>query len=96
MWTWALFGMSLAVPAASEATALGLPWSGRIFATLGRQSRVRNLSKKTIAQVNIREACHAIAQPEQPVPLRISSQFMAGLARVYVSQVCISRQVASL
>lgn len=59
----------------------------RIFATLGRQSKVRKVSKKAIASVDIHAACQVIVSSKHQVPLRISSQLMAGLARVYVSQV---------
>lgn len=62
---------------------------GRLFATLGRRNKVRTLSKKAISNVDIRAACRFIVSPDHRAPLRISSQLMAGLARVYVSQVRI-------
>ncbi|GJJ78810.1 meiotic recombination protein REC8, fungi type [Entomortierella parvispora] len=62
-------------------TQLGLIW---LAATIG--SRVSKMSKKEVNKVDIVKTCKDISQPVEPFALRLSSNLMVGVIRVYNQQ----------
>lgn len=61
-------------------TGLGIVW---LAATLGDRSIVRRLSRKEILNVDIGGACEYVRRPTEPLSLRLSSQLMFGLVKLY-------------
>nr|WJN25044.1 meiotic cohesin complex subunit [Pseudozyma flocculosa] len=61
-------------------TGLGIVW---LAATLGDRSIVRRLSRKDILGVDIDKACEYVRQPMEPLALRLSSQLMYGVVKLY-------------
>ncbi|THV04964.1 hypothetical protein K435DRAFT_961677 [Dendrothele bispora CBS 962.96] len=61
-------------------SGFGLLW---LAATLGSKSTFKRLPKKSVLTADISQLCDLIAQPEEPLALRLSSNLMVGVARVY-------------
>ncbi|KAL0581624.1 R8 protein [Marasmius crinis-equi] len=61
-------------------SGFGLLW---LAATLGSKSTFKKLPKRSVLSADISELCELIAQPEEPLALRLSSNLMIGVARVY-------------
>ncbi|KAF7320350.1 RAD21/Rec8 N-terminal domain protein [Mycena kentingensis (nom. inval.)] len=55
----------------------------RMAATLGSKSTFKKLPKRSILTADIEQLCNLIAAPEEPLALRLSSNLMMGVARVY-------------
>ncbi|EPX70473.1 meiotic cohesin complex subunit Rec8 [Schizosaccharomyces octosporus yFS286] len=73
---------------------MGVVW---LAATLGSKHSLRKLHKKDIMSVNIDEACEFVAYSPEPLALRLSSNLMIGVARVYAHQYSFFQsQVSSL
>nr|WJN25045.1 meiotic cohesin complex subunit [Pseudozyma pruni] len=64
-------------------TGLGIVW---LAATLGDRSVVRRLSRKDILNVDVRKACEYVRHPTEPLALRLSSQLMYGVVKLYGHQ----------
>ncbi|KAI0825105.1 Rec8 like protein-domain-containing protein [Trametes gibbosa] len=58
----------------------GLLW---LAATLGAKSSFRKLPKRSVLTADISQLCDLIAEPAEPLALRLSSNLMIGVARVY-------------
>ncbi|KAI0335243.1 hypothetical protein GY45DRAFT_1268246 [Cubamyces sp. BRFM 1775] len=58
----------------------GLLW---LAATLGPKSSFRKLPKRSVLTADISQLCGLIAEPAEPLALRLSSNLMIGVARVY-------------
>ena len=56
----------------------------RLAATLGAKSSFKKLPKRSVLTADIAQLCDLIAEPEESLALRLSSNFMVNLAR-YVS-----------
>ncbi|KAF9270204.1 hypothetical protein L218DRAFT_952383 [Marasmius fiardii PR-910] len=61
-------------------SGFGLLW---LAATLGSKSTFKKLPKRCVLTADISQLCNLIAQPEEPLALRLSSNLMIGVARVY-------------
>nr|WJN25048.1 meiotic cohesin complex subunit [Sporisorium sorghi] len=61
-------------------TGLGIVW---LAATLGDRSTVRRLSRKEILSVDIDKACEYVRRPSEPLALRLSSQLLYGVVKLY-------------
>ncbi|GJN91691.1 hypothetical protein Rhopal_004714-T1 [Rhodotorula paludigena] len=59
-----------------------------LAATLGSKgtTSVRKLSKKELLSCNVVKACEKVVSPDEPLALRLSSNLMVGIARVYQQQ----------
>ncbi|KAJ1969271.1 R8 protein [Dispira parvispora] len=57
-----------------------------LAATVGSKSRLRKLSKQEIVRVNVQRACHYLQKPPEPLALRLSSNLLVGISRVYDQQ----------
>lgn len=53
----------------------------RLAATLGPKSSFNKLPKRSVLNADISELCDLIAQPKEPLSLRLSSNLMVGAAR---------------
>ncbi|KAF9331634.1 hypothetical protein BG006_005518 [Podila minutissima] len=69
---------------ARKDTNLGRIW---LAATIGPRSRLSRLSKKEVNGVDIVRTCRDISQPPEPLALRLSSNLLMGVVRVYSQQV---------
>ncbi|KAI0756960.1 Rec8 like protein-domain-containing protein [Daedaleopsis nitida] len=58
----------------------GLLW---LAATLGAKSSFKKLPKRSVLTADISQLCGLIAEPQEPLALRLSSNLMVGVARVY-------------
>ncbi|CAI2169597.1 853_t:CDS:10 [Funneliformis geosporum] len=58
----------------------------RLAATLGSRSNFRKLSKKEVNSVDIVNACKYITTPPEPLALRLTSNLMVGISRVFNQQ----------
>ncbi|OSD03409.1 hypothetical protein PYCCODRAFT_1466798 [Trametes coccinea BRFM310] len=58
----------------------GLLW---LAATLGPKSSFKRLPKRSVLTADIAQLCELIVQPAEPLALRLSSNLMIGVARVY-------------
>ncbi|KZV95112.1 hypothetical protein EXIGLDRAFT_748273 [Exidia glandulosa HHB12029] len=58
----------------------GLLW---LAATLGPKSSFTKLPRRSVLNADISELCDLIAEPKEPLSLRLSSNLMVGAARVY-------------
>ncbi|GLB36139.1 putative N terminus of Rad21 / Rec8 like protein [Lyophyllum shimeji] len=65
---------------ASRESGFGLLW---LAATLGSKSTFKKLPKKSILTADIAQLCDLIAEPSEPLSLRLSSNLLVGVARVY-------------
>ncbi|KZT65163.1 hypothetical protein DAEQUDRAFT_769100 [Daedalea quercina L-15889] len=61
-------------------SGFGLLW---LAATLGAKSSFKKLPKRSVLTADISQLCGLIAQPPEPLALRLSSNLMIGVARVY-------------
>ncbi|MCJ1249630.1 hypothetical protein MMC30_006856 [Trapelia coarctata] len=59
-----------------------------LVATLGAKSNLKKINRKAILDVDIQKACQTITQPEAPMALRLQSNLLYGVSRVY-SQKCV-------
>ncbi|KAL9051630.1 MAG: hypothetical protein Q9162_005891 [Coniocarpon cinnabarinum] len=57
-----------------------------LVATLGSRSYNRKVSKKDILGVNVPKTCDVVVAPEAPMALRLQSNLLAGICRVYLHQ----------
>ncbi len=64
-------------------SGLGIVW---LAATLGDRSVIRRLTRKDILGVRISAACDFLRSPTEPLALRLSSQLMYGVVKLYSSQ----------
>ncbi|KAJ1043487.1 hypothetical protein NDA10_004052 [Ustilago hordei] len=64
-------------------TGLGIVW---LAATLGDRSVVRRLTRKEILSVNITLTCEHLQHPSEPFALRLSSQLLFGVVKLYSHQ----------
>ncbi|KAI9236673.1 MAG: Rec8 like protein-domain-containing protein [Podila humilis] len=69
---------------ARKDTNLGRIW---LAATIGPRSGLNRLSKKEVNGVDIVRTCRDISQPPEPLALRLSSNLLMGVVRVYSQQV---------
>ena len=59
----------------------------RLVATLGSRSTItRKVQKKDIVEVNLPKACETIIHPEAPLALRLQSNLLYGISRVFKEQ----------
>ncbi|KAI0031157.1 Rec8 like protein-domain-containing protein [Vararia minispora EC-137] len=61
-------------------SGFGLLW---LAATLGAKSSFKKLPKRDVMDADISELCGLIVEPIEPLALRLSSNLMVGVARVY-------------
>ncbi|ETS63442.1 hypothetical protein PaG_01725 [Moesziomyces aphidis] len=64
-------------------SGLGIVW---LAATLGDRSVIRRLSRREILGVDIAKACAYLCTPTEPLALRLSSQLLYGVVRLYGHQ----------
>ncbi|KAI5252770.1 hypothetical protein E4T42_03174 [Aureobasidium subglaciale] len=57
-----------------------------LVATLGSKSTLKKVDRKEICAVNITKACQTIVSPEAPMALRLQSNLLYGVTRVYGEQ----------
>mgnify|MGYP002789467071 CR=1 FL=1 len=62
---------------------LGVVW---LAATLGPRSQTRRLARRDWSSVDLVEACDFLMHPPEPLSLRLSSNLMMGVTRVYGQQ----------
>lgn len=60
--------------------------SHRLVATLGPKSNLRRVNRKAILNVDVKKACETIMQPEAPLALRLQSNLLYGVTKVYSQQ----------
>ncbi|KAL5519112.1 REC8 [Sanghuangporus vaninii] len=61
-------------------SGFGLLW---LAATLGSKSSFKKLPRRSIQTADISQLCDLICHPSEPLALRLSSNLMVGVARVY-------------
>ncbi|KAK2461926.1 hypothetical protein APHAL10511_006389 [Amanita phalloides] len=61
-------------------SGFGLLW---LAATLGSKSTFKKLPKRSVITADITQLCDLIVQPNEPLALRLSSNLMIGVARIY-------------
>ncbi|CAJ0754408.1 10780_t:CDS:10 [Entrophospora sp. SA101] len=61
----------------------GIIW---LASTLGSRSHLRKLSRKEINSVNLVKACGYLSSPPEPLALRLSSNLLYGITRLYQQQ----------
>ncbi|KAK0895596.1 R8 protein [Friedmanniomyces endolithicus] len=57
-----------------------------LVATLGAKSTHKRVSRKAILDVDVQKACDTIERPEAPMALRLQSNLLYGVTRVYSQQ----------
>ncbi|SMR42052.1 unnamed protein product [Zymoseptoria tritici ST99CH_1E4] len=57
-----------------------------LVATLGAKSGLKKVSRKAILDVDVAKACDTIVTPEAPMALRLQSNLLIGVTRVYSQQ----------
>ncbi|KAL4753731.1 hypothetical protein BDW72DRAFT_209545 [Aspergillus terricola var. indicus] len=57
-----------------------------LVATLGARSISRRLNRRTIQNVDVPKACNVIVDPAAPMALRLQSNLLYGISRVYSQQ----------
>ncbi|KAK5705288.1 R8 protein [Elasticomyces elasticus] len=57
-----------------------------LVATLGSKSTLKKVSRKAILDVDVAKACETIVRPEAPMALRLQSNLLYGVTRVYSQQ----------
>lgn len=77
---------------ARRKTGLGIVW---LAATLGDRSVVRRLTRRDILSVNISSTCASVRNPIEPLALRLSSQLMYGVVKLYSHQTELLHQDTS-
>lgn len=58
----------------------------RVIAMIGPRGGTRKVTRKAIEDVNIRKACEKIIEPSAPISLRLQSNLLYGVSRVFSSQ----------
>lgn len=58
-----------------------LIYDDRLAATLGSKSTFKKLPKRSVLTADISQLCDLIAEPAEPLALRLSSNLMVGVAR---------------
>ncbi|PWN27320.1 hypothetical protein BDZ90DRAFT_279681 [Jaminaea rosea] len=65
----------------AKRTGLGIVW---LAATLGnRSTALKKITRRELDGINISKACDSVASPSEPMALRLSSQLMYGVVRLY-------------
>ncbi|KAF8311037.1 Rec8 like protein-domain-containing protein [Cantharellus anzutake] len=64
-------------------SGFGLLW---LAATLGSRSTFKKLPRRSILNADISSLCSLIEEPDEPLALRLSSNLMVGVTRVYVAK----------
>ncbi|KAG4306341.1 hypothetical protein PORY_000329 [Pneumocystis oryctolagi] len=54
-----------------------------LAATLGSKSSLKKLQKREILSVNVPKACKYLSEPPEPLALRLSSNLMMGVTRIF-------------
>lgn len=62
--------------------------SKRLAATLGSKSSFKKLPRRSVLTADISQLCDLIAEPKEPLALRLSSNLMVGVARCVCKQEC--------
>ncbi|KTW27426.1 hypothetical protein T552_02404 [Pneumocystis carinii B80] len=62
---------------------LGVIW---LAATLGSKTSFKKLQRKEILSVNVPKACEYLSEPPEPLALRLSSNLMMGVTRIFDQQ----------
>ncbi|KAF2190464.1 hypothetical protein K469DRAFT_656799 [Zopfia rhizophila CBS 207.26] len=57
-----------------------------LIATLGSKSKLKKINRKAILDVDVQKACKTIVSPEAPLALRLQSNLLYGISRVYLQQ----------
>ncbi|KAF2098118.1 hypothetical protein NA57DRAFT_76913 [Rhizodiscina lignyota] len=57
-----------------------------LVATLGSKSSLKKVNRKAILEVDVSKACEIIIAPEAPMALRLQSNLLYGVSRVYSQQ----------
>ncbi|KAL9126016.1 MAG: hypothetical protein Q9217_004867 [Psora testacea] len=57
-----------------------------LVATLGSKSNLKKVNRKAILDVNVPKTCEIIIRPEAPMALRLQSNLLYGVSRVYSQQ----------
>ncbi|KAK5687660.1 R8 protein [Elasticomyces elasticus] len=57
-----------------------------LVATLGSKSTLKKVSRKAILDVDVAKACETIVRPEAPMALRLQSNLLYGVTRIYSQQ----------
>ncbi|TKA65669.1 hypothetical protein B0A49_04986 [Cryomyces minteri] len=57
-----------------------------LVATLGSKSTLKKVNRRAILDVDIPKACETVIQPEAPMALRLQSNLLYGVSRVYSQQ----------
>ncbi|KAF2810502.1 uncharacterized protein BDZ99DRAFT_443330 [Mytilinidion resinicola] len=57
-----------------------------LMATLGSKSSLKKVNRKAILSVDVAKACHTISAPEAPMALRLQSNLLYGVSRVFLQQ----------
>jgi meiotic recombination protein REC8 len=60
--------------------------SPRWVATIGRRGVARVISRKAVQDVQINKACEKIIDPGAPLALRLQSNLLYGVSRIYSEQ----------
>ncbi|RKF59241.1 putative rad21 rec8 n terminal domain-containing protein [Erysiphe neolycopersici] len=58
----------------------------RLVATLGSKSSTKKVTRKAIMGVNLKKACETIIEPDAPMALRLQSNLLYGVSRVYTQK----------
>lgn len=58
----------------------------RLVATLGSRTNLKKVGRKDILQVDISKACGTINRPAAPMALRLQSNLLYGVSRVFAEQ----------
>ncbi|KAJ1975539.1 R8 protein [Dimargaris verticillata] len=69
---------------ATEKHGLAMIW---LAATVGPKSRIKHLSKRDVEHINLAQTCHYLQTTSQPLALRLLSNLMVGVSRIYQQQV---------
>ncbi|KDR84977.1 hypothetical protein GALMADRAFT_131737 [Galerina marginata CBS 339.88] len=69
-------------------SGFGLLW---LAATLGSRSTFKKLPKRSVLTADITQLCDLISEPEEPLALRLSSNLMFGVVRVYKGRIILPR-----
>ena len=56
------------------------------MATIGRRGATKVVSRKAIQEVQINKACETIIDPGAPLALRLQSNLLYGVSRIYSEQ----------
>ncbi|KAF2458390.1 Rec8 like protein-domain-containing protein [Lineolata rhizophorae] len=57
-----------------------------LVATLGSKSQLKKVNRRAILDVDVPRACQTIIEPEAPLALRLQSNLLYGVSRVYAQQ----------